>query len=203
MTTVDIDYPFMGRWLVRNSPANRVPSHGTTLFGLSYAIDFVPVDDTGQSAPFTFGSFFRREPPSKFPGFERPILAPVDGIIVASHDSEPDHEAYRGLPSVGYALTQRSRIKHGVLGVAGNHVRIETREGVIALCHLRQGSVTVSPGQRVQRGDMVGRCGNSGNSTEPHLHVHALDGRDWEHANAVPLTFRGGLPRNGEVVEIE
>ncbi|MGO3279506.1 MAG: M23 family peptidase, partial [Brevibacterium aurantiacum] len=41
---LDMDYPFTGRWLVQNSPANRVPSHGTRLFATSYAIDFVPVD---------------------------------------------------------------------------------------------------------------------------------------------------------------
>jgi len=44
MTTgVDLAFPFTGRWLVQNSPANRPPSHGTTLFATSYAIDFVPL----------------------------------------------------------------------------------------------------------------------------------------------------------------
>ena len=45
--SVDLEYPFEGRWATQNSPANRVPSHGTTLFGTSYAIDFIPVDDWG------------------------------------------------------------------------------------------------------------------------------------------------------------
>jgi hypothetical protein len=52
-TAVDLAFPFTGRWLVQNSPANRTPSHGTTLFATTYAIDFVPVNDLGRTAPFT------------------------------------------------------------------------------------------------------------------------------------------------------
>lgn len=46
---VHLHYPFTGLWLVQNSPADRVPSHGTTLFASSYAIDFVQVDEQGGS----------------------------------------------------------------------------------------------------------------------------------------------------------
>ncbi|MFR9727004.1 M23 family metallopeptidase [Streptomyces sp. MS19] len=197
---MDLAYPFAGRWLVRNSPADRVPSHGTALFATSYAIDFVPVDATGGTAPLTPGSLVRPEPPGRFPGFGRPVLAPAEGVVVAAHDAEPDHMAYRGLPSIGYALTQRRRAAAGWVALAGNHVLIESRGVVVALCHLRHGTVEVRPGQRVLAGDRLGRCGNSGNSTEPHVHVQALDSHDIEHAAAVPLTFGGRLPRNGEIV---
>ncbi|MFI7537307.1 M23 family metallopeptidase [Streptosporangium sp. NPDC049376] len=198
--SIDLDYPFTGRWLVQNSPANRVPSHGTTLFATSYAIDFVPVGGAGRTAPITFGSLVRPEPPERFPGFGRPILAPVAGVVLAVHDAEPDHPAYRGLPSIGYALTQHRRAAAGWVTLAGNHVLIEHADVVVALCHLQHGGVEVRPGQRVHVGDVLGRCGNSGNSTEPHVHVQAIDNRDVEHANAVPVTFRGSLPRDGEVI---
>lgn len=108
---IDLEYPFTGRWLVQNSPANRVPSHGTALLATSYAIDFVPADDAGRTAPLTFSSLVRPEPAEKFPGFGRMLLAPVEGIVVAAHDTEPDHPAYRGLPSLGYALTQKRRAR--------------------------------------------------------------------------------------------
>ena len=49
-------------------------------------------------------------------------------------------------------------------------------------------------------GDLIGECGNSGNSTEPHVHVQAMTGRDPKTAGAEPVSFRGGLPRGGEVV---
>ncbi|WP_216843769.1 hypothetical protein [Phytoactinopolyspora alkaliphila] len=47
-STVVLGFPFRGRWLARNSPARRVPSHGTHAFGVTYAIDFIAVDDRGQ-----------------------------------------------------------------------------------------------------------------------------------------------------------
>ena len=202
--SVDLEYPFVGRWLTQNSPADRVPSHGTTLFGTSYAIDFVPVNDAGRTAPILFTSLVRPEPADRFPGFGRPLVAPAEGLVVAAHETEPDHKSFRGLPSVGYALTQRCRAATGWVGLAGNHVLIETLDGaVIALCHLQQGSVEVRPGQTVHLGDMLGRCGNSGNSTEPHVHLQVIDSRDLARASAVPLTFKGELPRNGEIVDVQ
>lgn len=199
---VGLRYPFSGRWLVRNSPANRVPSHGTHLFGTTYAIDFVPVDDRGRSAPLGLGSLLRPEAPHRFTGFGRPVLAPGPGTVVATHDGELDHDAYRGLPSVGYALTQRRRASHGWNGLAGNQVVFEMRPGVlVALCHLRQGSITVAPGQSLAAGQVVGQCGNSGNSTEPHLHLQAFDQTDVSQAKGLPLAFSDELPRNGQIVE--
>lgn len=199
--SIDLAYPFSGRWLVRNSPADRVPSHGTARFAASYAIDFVPVDDGGRTAPITFRSLVAPEDPARFPGFGRSVLAPADGTVVAVRDGEPDHPAYRGLPSIGYALTQGRRAAAGWPALAGNHVLIESDGVVVALCHLGRGSVEVEPGQRVAVGTVLGRCGNSGNSTEPHTHVQAIDDRDVERAAAVRLTFCGTQPRGGEIVE--
>lgn len=203
---LDLRYPFGGRWLVRNSPADRVPSHGTAMFGSAFAIDFVPVDDDDRSAPYSFTSFFRPEPASVFPGLGRPVVAPIDGVVVGTHASEPDHDSYRGLTSVGYALTQRARLRGGWRAMAGNYVLIEARFAAgrttyVALCHLQCGSVTVARGQAVRAGEAIARCGNSGNSTEPHLHLQVTASRDVARARAVPITFGGGLPRNGEVVD--
>lgn len=199
--SIDLEFPFVGRWLVRNSPANRVPSHGTALFASSYAVDFVPVDDSGRTARFSLGSFVRSEPAERFPGFGRAVIAPVDGNVVAVHDDEADHRAHRGLPSLGYALTQRHRAAQGWEALAGNHVFVASGGTIVALCHLQRGSVAVRPGQRVTRGDRIGRCGNSGNSTEPHLHVQAIDGPLVGSARAVRLSFAGSLPRNGQIVD--
>jgi hypothetical protein len=86
---LDLAYPFGGRWLVQNSPANRVPSHGTRLFASAYAIDFVPVDERGRSARLSVDSLFRPEQPELFPGFGRRITAPAPGMVVAVHDPNP------------------------------------------------------------------------------------------------------------------
>ena len=198
---LDLDYPFTGRWLVQNSPADQVPSHGTIRFATSYAIDFVPVDDSGRSAAFGFASLIRPEPPEQFIGFGRSVLAPIAGTVVAIHDAVTDHPAYRGLPSLGYAMTQRRRVEAGWLALAGNHVMIRTGAIVVALCHFQQGSVRVQVGQTVRIGERLGRCGNSGNSTEPHLHVQAISSLDLARADAVPIRFGGALPPNGAIVD--
>ena len=142
-------------------------------------------------------------PPDAFPGFGRALLAPLNGVVVGAHDGEPDHDAFRGLRSIGYALGQRGRAARDWRALAGNGVLIEGAEGVVvAVCHLRRHRVRVVEGQTVSVGDLIGECGNSGNSTEPHVHVQAMTGRDPKTAGAEPVSFRGRLPRNGEVVRI-
>lgn len=89
----------------------------------------------------------------------------------------------------------------GWVALAGSHVLLEAAGAVIALCHLQRGSVCVRVGEGVRVGDVLGACGNSGNSTEPHVHVQAMDHRDSGTARAVPMTFDGALPRGGEIVE--
>lgn len=200
-------------WRVQHSPANRVPSHGTEAFGSSYAIDLVPVDDRGRSAPRTWRSLVATEPPEFFVGFGRPILAPVNGVVVHVHDGEPDHEARRSqLSLVRYMLRQRDRAVRGAPGLAGNHVVITMGvEGpFVLLAHLRRGSVQVQPGQKIPAGLPVARCGNSGNSTEPHLHLHlqVSDSMNWTGGHGLLFTFRAEdgttwLPKNADVVHSE
>ena len=103
-----LDLPFRGTWMARNSPARRVPSHGTHLYGTTYAIDFILVDAAGHSAATSdWRSWVFVEPPGRFLGFGAPILAPISGTVVASHDGEPDHVARRfQLALVPYALSQ-------------------------------------------------------------------------------------------------
>lgn len=200
---MELDYPFHGRCLVQNSPANRVPSHGTDLFGTAFAIDFVPVDRENRSARFSATALLRPEAPEKFIGFGPPVISPVTGTVVLSDDHAEDHAAYRGLSSMGYALTQARRAAAGWGTLAGNYVVIqESRSGrYVALCHLRWGSVRVRLGQDIQIGAQVAEFGNSGNSTEPHVHVQAVDSLEFERAVGLPLSFPGGLPRNGQIID--
>lgn len=202
---VELALPFTGRWLVQNSPATRVPSHGTELFGTSHAIDFVPVGPDGRSAPRTIASLFRTERPESFVGFGRPILSPVAGVVLTAHDGEIDHVARRApLTLISYALTQSSRVRGGAPAIAGNHVVIRVGEAMVLLAHLRRGSVRVRVGQEIAVGEQLGECGNSGNSTEPHVHVQVSDSLA-PAARGIPLVFAQlggpGVPRYGEIVE--
>lgn len=191
---VILEYPFRGYWRVENSPARRIPSHGTHAFGLTYAIDFVAVDERGRSAPWGLRSMMGTEPPERFVGYGVPIVAPASGIVAAVHDGEPDHEARRSpLSLVPYMLSQRVRAQRGAVGLAGNHIVIAHDHGgpFVLLGHLQRGSIVVRPGQEVRVGQTMGACGNSGNSTEPHVHIQATDSIDWTEARGIPLAFRG------------
>jgi hypothetical protein len=192
-SAVLLDLPFRGRWLARNSPARRVPSHGTDAFGVTYAIDYIAVDDRGRSAPRTWRTLLSVEAPELFRGFGEPILAPAAGTVVIAHDGEPDHAARRSqLALVPYAIGQARRVRAGVAAIAGNHVVVALEPGgpFVLLAHLRRGSVRVRPGQPVRSGDRLGECGNSGNSTQPHVHVQATDSTHWPTAKGLPLAFR-------------
>lgn len=213
---VVLDLPFRGRWLARNSPARRVPSHGTDLFGVTYAIDFIAVDERGWPAPRTWRTALAVEPPEAFRGFGAPILAPAAGTVVAVHDGEQDHSARRSqIMLVHYLLGQAGRARAGPAAVAGNHVVIALGRGgpFVLLAHLRRGTVRVAPGESVSPGQQLGECGNSGNSTQPHVHVQVTDSTDWPHARGLPMAFRrrspssdppagsAWLPRESEIVD--
>lgn len=204
VTPIVLALPFEGRWRAINSPARRVPSHGTHLMGTTYAIDFVAVDERGRTASRRdWRTALGTEPPERFIAFSQPILAPVDGTIVAVHDGEADHEARRSpLILLGYMLGQAGRVRSGVAAVAGNHVIIEMARGgaFVGLVHSRSGTIRVSPGEKVTVGSPLAECGNSGNSTQPHVHVQVTDGVDMTTAAGLPIAFRdyrtwsGGVP---------
>lgn len=213
--------PFAGWWLVQNSPARRVPSHGADLLGERYAVDFVGVDERRRTAPVRdWRTFLASEPPERFFAFGRPILAPVDGTVVAVHDGEPDHAARRSpIALVPYMLGQAGRLRDGIGAVAGNYAMVEDRRSgmFVTVVHLRAESLRVAEGNRVRVGQPLAECGNSGNSTQPHVHVQVTDRSDLLAAEGVPMAFRdfrewprretrwrdveSGMPGEGSVIE--
>lgn len=205
---VVLRFPFQGRWIAENSPANHVPSHGTHLLGTTFAIDFVAVDERGRSAKHGWRSVLATEPPEVFVGFGAPILAPASGTVVAAVDDELDHEARRSqLALIPYALSQTRRVRKGVRAIAGNHVVIalEPAGPFVLIAHLQRGSASAAVGSVVLAGENIGSCGNSGNSTQPHVHVQVTDSTTWPTARGRPIVFERPqvnagtwLPRNGE-----
>jgi hypothetical protein len=193
---VVLTLPFTECWLATNTPARRVPSHGTHFGGQTYAIDFVAVDARGRTdAQRDWRSLLTVEPVDRFVGFGRPILAPADGRVVAIHDGEPDLAARRSpLAGLPYLLTQGSRLRSGVSAVVGNHLILELAGAeYVLLAHLRAGSIGVRPGDPVTVGQPVARCGNSGNSTQPHLHMQVMDSPDLLDARGLPMAFHDYL----------
>lgn len=108
---------------------------------------------------------------------------------------------------VPYMLGQPRRARLGAPGLALNHIVIAiSADGpFVLLAHLQRASVQVQPGELVRVGTPVGRCGNSGNSTEPHLHLQVSDSTDWTSARGLPFVFHRGdgsawVPTNTDIV---
>lgn len=202
-------YPLEGRFRARNSPARRVPSHGTHVMGTTYAIDLIPVDARGRSARWNWRALVTRERPDAFIGFGATVLAPSAGTVVIAHDGEDDHEARRSqLSLIAYMAGQPERIRRGTGAIAGNHVVIALDEDrpFVLLAHLRRGSLRVGVGDRVDVGQPIGRCGNSGNSTQPHVHIQVTDCIEWSRAKGLPIAFETPtgpeLPRESQIVSV-
>jgi hypothetical protein len=118
-------------------------------------------------------------------GFDQPVVAPADGVVISVSDIHPDEP-------IG---------KTGVTPPFGNHIVLEIGDHRYAvLAHLTEGSAQVSKGERVQRGQRIAAVGDSGNSLWPHLHFHVQQSPDLDtQARTVPIIFGDVvLTRNGQ-----
>jgi hypothetical protein len=118
----------------------------------SYALDIVRIDRFARRAEGLWP-----EDPLRYHIFGEPVYAPCTGVVAQIEDQLPDQKP-----------PQTDR-RHP----AGNFARLECGEADVLLAHLMYSSLTVRSGQWVQTGQLIGRVGNSGLSTEPHLHLHA------------------------------
>ncbi len=195
--------PFVGQWMVGATPAERIPSHGTDMFGVGYALDFIAVNDKGRTSFKTdWRTFLSSEKPENFYAFGQPVLSPVSGRVVKVHNGEIDHNAYRSLFTlIPYMINQKDRIKESVEAIAGNYViiKVDSSEYFVAIVHLQQDSIVVKDNQVVSVGEVIAKCGNSGNSTQPHIHIQAMTSLDFTSTRGVPLYFEKYLQtRNKE-----
>jgi Peptidase family M23 len=198
-----LDPPVKGRWIVLNGPAERVPSHGTHGHGQTFALDLVYEPAPGERPKFGHGPAFGD--PAEFPAFGENVLAPADGRVVAVHDRARDHRTRSTWPAFAYMVLESfGREAAGSRFVLGNHVVLDVGgERYALVAHLQRGSAAVRPGQEVRRGELVGRCGNSGNSSEPHVHFQLMDRPRALIAAGLPFVFGrdGRVPRNDEVLD--
>lgn len=178
MTPTSLHPPLGGDWLALNPPGH--PPHAHDLVGFER--------QTGRIASRGFAGFLlgllRSE--DVF-GWSSPVLAPLDGLVVASHDGERDR--HRLLPLLDAPASFLRPLFHRErLGkVAGNHVLLSTAARFILLAHLREGSLTVGNGDEVGSGQLLGLVGNSGNSMGPHLHIQVMDAPDPYSGKVTPF----------------
>jgi hypothetical protein len=140
-----------GRWVIAQGGRKPLNHHRRVAEQVG-ALDLLRLGDNGARA----AAVFPREL-NGFAAYGTPLRAPCDGIVLTARDGLPDQDPEQ--PQVAPS--------------AGNHVLIDTGHERILLAHLQPGTVAVTTGQQIHRGQIIGRVGNSGNSTEPHLHLHA------------------------------
>ncbi|WNI23472.1 M23 family metallopeptidase [Streptomyces sp. ITFR-16] len=222
---VEVEPPVAGRWTALNSPADKVPSHGVHAYGQTYAIDIVADPDPGlereaglragegtdkragkRAAGSSRPAFRALWPIARrnhhFPAFGAPVLAVGDGTVVHASHGRRDHLSRNSLPALAYLMVIEASIRDvfGPGSIVGNHIVLDLGDGTYAMyAHLRNGSLRVREGEKVRAGQQIAECGNSGNSTEPHVHFQLMDDPDLDVAVGIPFTWRGiGVPSNGE-----
>jgi murein DD-endopeptidase MepM/ murein hydrolase activator NlpD len=105
----------------------------------------------------------------------RPILAPGAGTVTTAVDGLPDQQ-------IGQTDSANA---------PGNHVVLDHGNGEFSLlAHLKRGTVAVKAGDRVQAGAKLGECGNSGNTSEPHLHYHLQNSAVFGRGEGLPAQFQ-------------
>ncbi len=138
----------------------------------TFAIDWVQLQD----GRLFSGDGSRNE---QYAGYGAGIVAAAPGTVVSVRDGMPEQTPNQ--PVVGVNAPDDA---------GGNNVVVQIGPDVWAFyAHLQPGSVAVQVGDRVTTGQLLGRLGNSGNSSAPHLHFQLSDGPDILLANSLPFVF--------------
>jgi murein DD-endopeptidase MepM/ murein hydrolase activator NlpD len=145
------------------------------------------------------------------------VLAAANGRVTSVASDQPEDPSAMQLPNESQEAyftrlqkEQAERLAKGLTAIAGNYVMIDHGKNEYSLyAHLQPGSVRVHIGDQVKAGDVIGKLGSSGNSTEPHLHFHVCDKPDPLMCAGIPVNFSNitiqwaDLPRpiqSGDVV---
>jgi len=148
--SVPLAFPLRGRWYVVHGGASAIVNHHVKVPAQRGALDLVRAGAQGTRRGPGHGC-------AAYLAYGQPVFAPCAGTVVTARDRFPDQ-----VPGT---------IEPAPAG--GNEVVIDTGRELIRMAHLRPGTVRVARGQRVLAGELLGEVGNSGNTTEPHLHLEA------------------------------
>ena len=165
---VVIDSPLRGDgWLAANGPSNTsghrrsmIPIGGGAHIAQRFAIDWLQLREDGTSFKGD------RLDNKNYRCHGADALAVADAVVVAVKDGIPENVP--GANSRAVPITLET--------VGGNHVTLDLGGDRFAFyAHLQPGKIRVKMGDHVRKGQELGLVGNSGNSTEPHLHFHICD----------------------------
>ena len=155
---IPVQAPFEGEWIVAQGGPSSLLNHHYRLESQRCALDLISLENgSDANGP--------RDDLASYACFGAPLYAPADGRVVRVLNDRPDQ-------AIGTTDTSLP---------VGNHVVIEIGANrYVLLAHLMQGSATVAPDDTVRAGQLIGRCGNSGNTSQPHLHLQVQDQADWD-----------------------
>ena len=184
----DLYLPISGDWYVYWGGRTVEDNYHAVDKGQRFAVDQLVLED-GKSHEGDFNSL------ESYHCWGRSILAPAKGTIVQAVDGLPDQAIGTSDPA----------------NPTGNHVVIDFGNNEYGFfAHLQNNSVRVSAGDHVTLGQEVGLCGNSGNSSEPHLHFHLQTSPIFGQGDGLPAQFtnykangvliKKGEPTKGEII---
>lgn len=180
-----------GCWVASHALSNASVHRRTVLAlnGRSYdaqrfAIDWIRIGPDGQA--------FRGDPAQNrnWSAYGADVLAVADGTVIDARDGIPENDPTSDNKAVPIDLST----------VGGNHLLLDIGGGFsVFYAHLKPDSAKVHVGDRVRRGQVLGKVGNSGQADAPHLHLHMVVGKSALAAEGEPLLFdafelQGHLP---------
>jgi hypothetical protein len=170
-----------GEWLAANGPSNTsghrralIPVDGQAHIAQRFAIDWVRLREDGRT--------FTGDPKDNknYRCYGAEALAVADAVVASVKDGIPENVP--GPTSRAVPITLET--------VGGNYVILDLGQGRFAFyAHLQPGSLRVNVGDKVRRGQALGLVGNSGNSTEPHLHFHISDANSPLGSDGLPYVL--------------
>ncbi|QPQ32605.1 M23 family metallopeptidase [Lysinibacillus sp. JNUCC 51] len=171
--------PISDEWFVFWGGTNEFVNYHYVYENQRYAYDLVKVQD-GQSYQ---NSSIRNE---DFYAFDEDIIAPADGKVVKVVDGIKDN--------VPGEMDERN--------AAGNYVVIEHANNEFSMiAHFKKNSILVKSGDTVTEGQLIGKCGNSGNSSEAHIHFQVMDSPDIVYGKSIRILFKdGNEPIQGDTI---
>lgn len=177
--SVKMVLPFKEEWTVIWGGDTKELNYHVESVAQKNAFDIVITDSTGKS--YRTNGLKNED----YYAFGKELYAPCDGEVVLVVDGVKDNKPGDMNP----------------VYVPGNSVIIKAGANeYVLMAHFKQHSIKVKEGQQVKAGDLVGACGNSGNSTEPHLHLHIQNTEDMNIATGVKCYFSdllvNGKPKN-------
>jgi hypothetical protein len=181
--------PLRGQWIAGDS-VNNLPDaahrravlidNGHAWLAQRFAIDWVQIQTVSGQATTFKGAEDKNE---SYFCYNQPIYSVAPGRVVDASDGMAENVPHSGKYAVAIDFNN----------AAGNHVVVEIApHRYVLYAHMRPGTVQVKSGDRVRAGQILGHVGNTGSSTEPHLHMHIDDQPSFLAGNGVPYAFTEG-----------